>query len=328
MRVLLILSVLMLQGCYYGQAIRGQVELLSKREPISDVIADPATEPALRERLELARDLRAFATRELLLPDNASYTTYADLGRPYAVWNVTATEEFSVTPVTWCFPFVGCVPYRGYFSEAAAQAFADEYRARGHDVRVGGVGAYSTLGWFSDPLLNTMLVRDEIELAAVLFHELAHQQLYVQDDTAFNEAFATVVEEEGVRRWLEARGRPDDINEYRSRRARARRFAELLRATRDELGVLYDSALAEPAMRAAKAATFESLRARYRIVRDEEWGGWGGYDRWFERELNNADLAAVGTYNDRAPELRALLESLEGDLAAFYRAAGGYARPR
>ena len=319
---------LLLQGCYYGQAIRGQVELLSKREPLAELIANPATPPALRERLELARDLRAFASAELLLPDNASYTTYADLGRPYAVWNVTATEEFSVTPVTWCFPFVGCVPYRGYFSEAAAQAFADEYRARGHDVRVGGVSAYSTLGWFSDPLLNTMLTRDEIELAAVLFHELAHQQLYVKDDTAFNEAFATVVEEEGVRRWLEARGRPGGIVEYRARRTRALRFAELLRATRDELGELYASELDEHAMRAAKAATFESLRARYRAVRDGEWDGWSGYDRWFERELNNADLAAVGTYNDRAPELRALLESLDRDLAAFYRAAEDAARPR
>lgn len=321
------MSFLLLQGCYYGQAIRGQMELLDKREPIEDLIADPATPDPLRERLVLARAIRSFASDELGLPDNASYTTYADLGRPYAVWNVTATTEFSVQPVVWCFPFVGCVPYRGYFKEEAAQAFADRYRESGHDVRVGGVSAYSTLGWFSDPLLNTMLVRDEIELAAVVFHELAHQQLYVKDDTAFNEAFATVVEEEGVRRWLVGQGRPEAIGEYRARRARSERFAALLRATRDELHALFASGVTPEAMRAAKGAAYDSLRARYRQVRDEEWGGYAGYDRWFERELNNADLAAVGTYNDRAPELRALLESLDGDLGAFYRAATDYAAP-
>ena len=318
---------LLLQGCYYGQAIRGQMELLNKREPIEDVIADPATPDALRERLELARAIREFASDELGLPDNASYTTYADLGRPYAVWNVIATAEFSVQPVVWCFPFVGCVPYRGYFSEAGAQAFADDYRESGHDVRVGGVSAYSTLGWFSDPLLNTMLVRDDIELAAVVFHELAHQQLYVKGDTAFNEAFATVVEEEGVRRWLVAQGRPESIGDYRARRARSERFAELLRMTRDELRAVFASDATPDVMRDAKAAAYERLRARYRSVRDDEWGGYGGYDRWFERALNNADLAAVGTYNDRAPALRALLASLDGDLDAFYRAAKDYAAP-
>ncbi len=327
MRTLLILSVLLLQGCYYGQAIRGQMELLNKREPIERVIEDPATPDALRKRLELARAIRAFASEELGLPDNASYTTYADLGRPYAVWNVTATAEFSVQPVVWCFPFVGCVPYRGYFREDAAEAFADGYRESGHDVRVGGVSAYSTLGWFSDPLLNTMLVRDEIELAAVVFHELAHQQLYIKGDTAFNEAFATVVEEEGVRRWLVEQGRPDAIGEYRARRARSERFAELLRETRDELRQLFLSDASPEAMRAAKAFEYDALRTRYRQVRDDEWGGYTGYDRWFERELNNADLAAVGTYNDRAPALRALLASLEGDLDAFYRAANDYAAP-
>lgn len=321
------MSLLLLQGCYYGQAIRGQMELLNKREPIDALIADPATPDALRERLELARAIRTFASDELGLPDNASYTTYADLGRPYAVWNVTATKEFSVGPVVWCFPFVGCVPYRGYFNEDAAHAFADKYRESGHDVRVGGVSAYSTLGWFSDPLLNTMLVRDEIELAAVVFHELAHQQLYVKGDTAFNEAFATVVEEEGVRRWLAAQGRPDAIDEYRARRARSERFAELLRATRNVLRQIFESDSSPEAMRAAKVIAYDALRTRYRQVRDEEWGGFAGYDRWFERELNNADLAAVGTYNDRAPALRALLESLDYDLDAFYRAASDYAAP-
>ncbi|MEX0900700.1 MAG: aminopeptidase [Gammaproteobacteria bacterium] len=327
MRTLLIMSLLLLQGCYYGQAIRGQMELLNKREPIADLIADPSTPDALRERLERARAIRAFASVELGLPDNASYTTYADLGRPYAVWNVTATEEFSVQPVVWCFPFVGCVPYRGYFNEDAAHSFADQYRASGHDVRVGGVSAYSTLGWFSDPLLNTMLDRDEMALAAVIFHELAHQKLYVKGDTAFNEAFATVVEEEGVRRWLAAQGRADAISEYRARRARSERFSELLRATRDELRELFAGATAPEAMRESKAALYDALRARYRRVREEEWGGYTGYDRWFERALNNADLAAVGTYNDRAPALRELLASLDGDLAAFYRAAQDYAAP-
>lgn len=325
---LILLSVLLLQGCYYLQAARGQLELLSRRAPIADLVADPATPPELRARLELARDIRAFASEELGLPDNASYTTYADLGRPFAVWNVTATEEFSVEPVVWCFPFVGCVPYRGYFTEADAHAFARRYHDDGYDVRVGGVAAYSTLGWFSDPLLNTMLARGELEVAALVFHELAHQQLYVDDDTAFNEAFATVVEEEGVRRWVTARGRPSMLDEYRARAERARRFAEVLRETRTELAALYASDLAPDAMREAKAEAFARLRARYARVRDDEWDGYAGYDRWFDRDLNNADLAAVATYNELAPQLRDLLDSVGSDLPAFYVAAAAYADAR
>ena len=321
-------ALLFLHGCYYLQAVRGQIELLSKREPVEELLADPATPPELRARLELARDIRAFASDELDLPDNDSYTTYVDLGRPYAVWNVVAAAEFSVKPVVWCFPFAGCLPYRGYFSEDGAHEFAAAYRDDGYDVRVSGVTAYSTLGWFADPLLNTMFRYGDLQLAAIVFHELAHQQLYVDDDTAFNEAFATVVEEEGVRRWVEARGKPELLEQYRASEDRALRFAELLREARAELAALYESELSAERMRVEKAAVFERLRERYTRVRDDEWGGYAGYDAWFARDLNNADLAAVATYNALAPELRNLLESVGRDLPAFYDAARDYAATR
>lgn len=322
MRVTLVLMLcVFLQGCYYLQAARGQVEILSKREPVSELIDAPGTPEPLRERLRLAREIRAFASDELLLPNNRSYTDYVDLGRPYVVWSVVAAPEFAVQPVRWCFPIAGCVSYRGYFRKAAADGFAERQRRRGYDVRIGGVAAYSTLGWFADPLLSTMVRDDEVELAALLFHELAHQVVYVRGDTQFNEAFATVVEEEGVRQWLAHRAEPERIAQYHARRARQADFARLIAETRDALKDLYARELSADEMRAEKAHAFVALRTRYHAVRDGAWNGYEGYDRWFDRELNNADLAAVATYNDRIPELRTLLESLGGDLAAFYEAA-------
>lgn len=312
------LSMLLLQGCYVMQTARGHLELMSGREPVADLIAAPDTPDALRERLALAVELRDFALDELLLPAGDNYTTFVDVGRPFVLWNVVAAPEFSVRPLRWCFPVAGCVPYRGYFDEAAARGFAERHARRGHDVRVGGVSVYSTLGWFSDPLLSTMLDKDEIELAALIFHELAHRRLYVRGDAAFNEAFATVVAEEGVRRWLAASGRPELIDEYRARRTRRIEFAELVGETRDELAALYATGMEPDEMRRGKAAAFERLRERYREVRDARWDGFPGYDRWFERELNNADLVAVATYHELVPGLRALLAQTGHDLAAFY----------
>jgi predicted aminopeptidase len=192
-------------GCaapYYWQAIGGQLELLRKREPIEDVIADEAADPKLKATLARIETMRRFAVDELLLPHNDSYTSYVELDRPYVVWNVVATPEFSVDPERWCFPFAGCVAYRGYFDKAAADRFAAKLAADGLDVHGGGSTAYSTLGYFDDPVLSTMVAGGEQYVASLLFHELAHQQLYIKGDSEFSEAFAMVVEEVGTERWL------------------------------------------------------------------------------------------------------------------------------
>ena len=195
---------------------------LSKREPIGRVIDDPSTPPALRAKLQEVTEIRDFASRDLSLPDNGSYRSYADVGRPYVVWNVVAAPEFSLNPRRWCYPIVGCVAYRGYFHETKARSYAAKLRGEGLDVSVGGVAAYSTLGHFSDPILNTMMGWDDVELASIVFHELTHQLLYARNDSSFNEALATTVEEEGVRRWLLHQGRDQDLARHVQERERWR----------------------------------------------------------------------------------------------------------
>jgi len=314
----LALSVSTLAGCgYYGQSIRGQWEVISQRHPIERLLADPQTPEDLRQRLRLAQRMRDFASRELALPDNGSYRSYADLGRPYVVWNVFAARPLELRLKTWCFPVAGCVGYRGYFSEQAARTFAAGLRAQGLETWVTGIRAYSTLGWFDDPLLNTVIDLPAARLAGLMFHELAHQRLYVKGDTAFNEAFASTVEEEGVRRWLarfgDRRQRRDDAL-FRQRRDA---FVNLVTAARDRLAALYAEAIPEAEKRRRKAVLIEALRADYAALR-REWNGYAGYDAWFEGPLNNPQLAAVTTYRDGVPAFQRLLAEAGGDLAAFY----------
>jgi predicted aminopeptidase len=310
-------------GCsnvgYYWQSVAGQVEIWRRERPIEAVIADPASPQALRERLARVLEIRDFASRELGLPDNRSYRRYAELGRRFVVWNVFAAPEFSVEPVRWCFAFAGCVNYRGYFSEEAARRFAARQAEAGHDVYIGGVAAYSTLGWFPDPVLDTFVHYPETELARLIFHELAHQVLYVKDDTAFNESFAAVVEQEGVRRWL---GRHDDAARRaafeREGRIRAE-FTDLVGRYRARLSALYRTRLAPEAMRERKRAVFAELDADYRKLR-EAWGGFAGYDEWFARRPNNAQLASVAVYTAHVPAFEALLARERRDLPRFYEA--------
>jgi predicted aminopeptidase len=325
--LLLLVAVVPLPGCYLVHTAAGQWDLNSRRVPIAGVVAAPTTPPALRTQLGLALRIREFATRELGLPDNQSYRTYADVGRPYVVWNVFATPEFSVDPKTWCFPVAGCVAYRGYFAERRARDFALGLEARGYDVEVGGVAAYSTLGHFADPVLNTMLRWDETELAAQIFHELAHQRLYVPGDTEFNEAFATVVETEGVARWLSGDDRSDALGAFRLRQDRYAKLAAMFSETRAELRVLYARDLPDARKRAAKVAAFDALRQRYADRRAE----FGGAFEWLLRPgLNNARLLSVATYQGCVPLLRARLAETGNDLPRFYaelRAETG-GRPR
>ncbi len=312
-----------LGGCttlgYYAQAVSGHLDIVSRRQPIDRLLAAEATDPALRERLRSALAARDFASRELGLPDNGSYRSYADIERRYVTWNVIATEEFSVAARQWCFPIAGCVPYRGYYSEAEAEAFAAGLAGQRLDVFVNPATAYSTLGWFDDPLLNTMLAWHDTRLAGVIFHELAHQQVWVKDDAAFNESFAVFVQDEGVRRWLQATATPEDLAAYAERIERRRAFAALLRATRAELATLYASDAGAEAMRTAKESAFARLRAGYADLK-RRWGGYGGYDNWFDRPLNNARLALVATYNDHVAGFAGLFERAHRDFPAFYAA--------
>jgi len=304
-------------GCYVLQAAHGEIQVLEKRRPIAKVIADPHTPPRLRATLEQVRDARAFATTVLLLPDNRSYRTYADIGRPYVVWNVVATPEFSVVPEHWCFPIVGCVAYRGYFKERKAREFAARLKARGLDVTLGGVPAYSTLGRFADPVMSTMLPYGNIELAGIIFHELAHQLLYVPDDSSFNEAFAVTVEQEGVKRWLLSLGRSADLERYQQQNALALEYVRLFRRYRARLATLYASGLPTTAMRAQKRAVFAALAADLNRLAARS-RGVSPYQGWLDEGLNNADLASVATYYDCVPGFQRLLQSDGGDLRRFY----------
>jgi predicted aminopeptidase len=304
-------------GCYLFQSAQGQLELMSKREPIARVTAKTSTPPALRAQLEAVAAIRDFASHDLGLPDNGSYRSYADVGRPYVVWNVVAAPEFSVDPKEWCYPIVGCVAYRGYFVEDRARRFASKLRSEGLDVVVGGVAAYSTLGHFNDPVLSTMMGWDDVELAAIIFHELTHQLLYVSNDASFNEAFATTVEEEGVRRWLRSQGRDADLAKHLVEQEHYIKVIDLLSSTRDELRTLYASGLPPAAMREKKRAEFEAMRASFAQLM-AEWGGHAPFEAWFNEDLNNAHLASIATYYNCVPGFERELRAAGGDLTAFY----------
>jgi predicted aminopeptidase len=305
-------------GCYLLESAEGQLALMSKRQPIARVIAQPSTPAVLRAQLESVTAIRDFASHELGLPDNGSYRKYADIGRPYVVWNVVAAPEFSVDPKKWCFPIVGCVAYRGYFVESRARRFAAGLHARGFDVVVGGVAAYSTLGHFDDPILSSMVSWNDVELASIIFHELTHQLLYVSNDASFNEALATTVEQEGVRRWLQQQGREKDLSSHLLRQERYLQVIALMSGTRAQLRALYASGLPPPLMRDAKRAVFQELREAYEVLR-AQWGGHAPFDAWFAQNLNNAHLASVATYFACVPGFERELQAVGGNLPAFYR---------
>ena len=317
--LLVLVAAAQLGGCYYLQAARGQMEVLNKREPIDEVIRSPDTPEDVASKLELLQDARQFSIDALSLPDNESYRTYSDLGREYAVWNVVAAPPLSVDPKTWCFPVAGCVAYRGYFNKDNAERKAAELAGQDFDTFVGGATAYSTLGNFSDPVLNTMLRRDDTELVALLFHELAHQVLYVKNDTSFNESFATAVEELGVERWLAEQDRSGDYEDWSARKDYANDVAALALEARNELESIYAGDLSDEAKRRAKAERLDALEAAIK-ARAEEAGidasGW-----WQDQPLNNARLAAWSAYEIHVPAFRELFRECNEDFPCFYEAA-------
>ena len=308
LRLLAVLLLPLAAACdtvsYYSQAIGGHLEIVGAARPVADWLADPATSPELRSRLELARRIREFASRRLALPENRSYSSYAELGRPFVVWNVFAAPQFSVEPKKECFPFTGCVSYRGFYSEQDAHRHAARLKAEGYDVYVAGVPAYSTLGWFDDPLLSTFIRFPEAQLARIVFHELAHQVVYARDDTAFNESFAVAVEREGVRRWLEAEGHAEELRAFYGMQARRQQYADEVKATRARLAALYgEKDVSRERLLSVKREEFDKLRAKYPKAVPEE--------------ASNAFLVSIALYTELVPQFEQLLAE-SGSLQAFY----------
>lgn len=315
----LILTSLTLTGCnlsYYWQAAKGQADLLQRRQPIPALIADPATPDSLRQQLDYVLKVRQFAQDRLHLDTGDNFLTYADLERPFVVWNVFATPALSLQNEHWCFPVAGCVPYRGYFNETDARAFADALTRQGLDTYVSGVPAYSTLGWFDDAVLNTFIQQDRLSLAGLIFHELAHRTLYVPDDSVFNESFATAVENIGLERWIETANLQSLQPAYRLAKQRQQQFLTLVLHNRQDREILYQSDKTEQEKRMGKAALTTELRNQYGRLKSS-WNGYSGYDHWFSGPLNNAQLGTIATYHQLEPGFHTLLEQSGGDFSLF-----------
>lgn len=322
-RSLLLCLVLILGGCanigYYLQSVSGQLDIWRRERPIDEVISDAGTAASLRKKLLQVLEIRRFASAELDLPRNHSFTRYADLERKYVVWNVFAVPELSMRPLQWCFPFAGCVNYRGYFSKEDAERFAASLAERGNDVFVGGVPAYSTLGWFADPVLNTFIHYPDHRIAQLIFHELAHEEVYAGNDSMFNESFAVVVEQEGVRRWLQHHGTAQERANYDREQRYREDFIRLVQTYHGRLTALYDSELSPEPMRERKKQTFADMVQDYERLK-AGWGGYKRYDAWFERRPNNAQIASVAIYTKLVPGFQALLREHGGELPRFYAA--------
>lgn len=314
----IILAMMMLEGCYYVQAVRGHMDLMHRRQPLGKVLSDPTVDQNLKERLTLVQEAREFAVQELLLPDNDSYRSYADLGRDYVVWNVFAAPEFSLQPEQWCFPVAGCVAYRGYFSQEAAREKAAALERDGYDVAVLGVSAYSTLGRFDDPVLNTMLRWSDTQLVATLFHELAHQVLYVKGDTRFNESFATSVSEIGMQRWLSEYGGEAVLAGYRENGRLQNLILDEIDAAKGELTELYAMDLPAGKKRARKKARFEQLSDDLASLMAS---AAPGQPVNLPAPRHNADLVSLALYEGWGAAFSSLYAECERALDCFYRRA-------
>ena len=320
-KIILIVAALTVSACtsfgYYMDLIQGHSELLEQRKPVSDILANSKTDAKLRELLKTSQNIRDFASKSLYLPENKSYRTYADLKRKYVVWNVVAAKEFSLEPKKWCFIFVGCLSYKGYFSEKEANNYAYQLQKEGYDVYVAGANAYSTLGWFDDPLLNTMMYKSEARRAGIVFHELAHQVVYIENDSAFNEAFATAVEQEGVRRWMESNRNNSQYQKYLINKKRDFQLNKLLKETREKLKLLYKLTISDQQKREYKNNIFLEMQKEYSQLK-KSWGGVNLYDKWMSQNLNNSHLLLIATYHDLVPSFTVLLKNENYNLKKFY----------
>lgn len=309
---------------YYLQAASGHLELMGDRQEIAGLLADETTPPDLRQQLALVNEALTYAAETLKLPDNGSYRDYVDLDRPFVTWNVVAAPPLSLDPVEWCFPVVGCVSYRGYFDRDEAIAFAEDLRAEGYDVSVSGARAYSTLGIFRDPVPSTIIFDAPYDLVGTIFHELAHQRVYVEGDAAFNESYAVAVERAGVEQWLAERASPQLAAAYRTDNRRREQFLALLLDARTDLGTLYATDIGDAGKLEGKAIIIDGLRQDYERLK-QSWGGYSGFDGWFASEINNARLALIATYNSGVAAFDAVRAANGGDWAAFHAAVEAYA---
>jgi predicted aminopeptidase len=326
-----LLMVLVLSGCqtirFYSQAVAGQYEILAHQKSVDDLIHNPATDPKLKAKLEVVLRLRQFAQQELNLRPDGSYLKYADLHRPFVVWNVNVAPALSLDPKTWWFPIVGTASYRGYFTEAGARRYAAIWEKKGWDTYIGDVPTYSTLGWFRDPLLNTFIFESEADLAETIFHELTHKRLFVSGDTDFNEALATTVSEEGVRRWFQAEHNTRGREDYEKSIREDDDFVKLVMIGRSELENVYvDTALPETDKLRRKAEVIAHMRADYADLK-KKWGvSKSGYDHWFDEPINNAKLNTIAAYYDLVPAFEAVLRAQDGNLEKFFRAVADLAK--
>ena len=324
----LVFSVLMI-SCeaigYYSQAAHGQLSLILQRQDIDELVSTRNIPESLKQKFKDIERIKNFAKNNLELPVGDNYSSYVNVNRDYLVWNVFAAPEFSTKPSTWCYPFAGCVSYRGYFSKDRALRYARKLENQGLDVYTGGVAAYSTLGWFDDSITSIIIDRSSYQLARLIFHELAHQVVYIPGDTAFNESFATVVESEGLRRWLSYLGQSDITAQINSGQLQRQQFVDLITKYRDTLGKLYEGELPDTLKRQKKRELQIKLRQEFFLL-SKEWGNGGGYDSWFANSLNNAQLSTVTSYNDLVPSFEKLLEQSGNDLGVFYKLVAGLAK--
>ena len=325
--VLGLIAALFLSGCqsvaYYTQATVGQSALLWHSRPIDEVISDAETPDQLRERLRFVEHVREYAETVLFLPATGSYRRFTDIGRDFVLWSVVAAGEFSTEPEVFCHPIVGCVAYQGYFKHDDALAFARQLESQGYETSVGPVAAYSTLGWFADPVLSSVLHYPDTELAALLFHELAHERLFISGDTTFNESFATFVARVGVEQWLTDSGRTGELGPFNQSESRYEATVRLISSTRERLGDLYARSIPDRDKRQQKILLLDELRVQYDEMKKA--GAVSDWGQWFEVDLNNAKLASVGSYHDDVEFFAALFKQAHRDFTVFYQLAKEYA---
>ena len=319
--VLLVGVTLLISGCqslsYYAQSVKGQFQVIHRSKPIDEWLQKSNTSSELKQKLEKVKQIRQFASLQLHLPDNKSYTRYADLERPYVVWNIFAAPEFSLEPYSWCYPVIGCQAYRGYFSKQPAIDLTAQLKDNGFDVSLGGVKAYSTLGWFNDPILNTFVNYSETNLAGLIFHELSHQIVYVKGDTVFNESFATMVESKGVERWLKQNSKEDQLMQYEKNQVLEQEVLFLLSQFKLKLNQVYESSATKTDKRLQKAEFFAELKSEYQKLK-QSFQFASSWDRWFAQDLNNSHLIAVGTYYDKVDEFEKLFIKSGQDFERFF----------
>jgi predicted aminopeptidase len=320
LKFLLISAVLAVPACssvsYYAQGIAGHASLMLAREPVEKIIK--TADDTLKQKLIISQEIRQFSIESLSLPDNKSYTSYVELKNSSPVWIVVAAKEFSLTPKQWCYWVIGCASYRGYFSRQAAERYAAELKQKGHDVHVAGVGAYSTLGFFADPLTSAMLDRDDASLAELIFHELSHQKIYIKNNTRFNEAFATVVGEQGAIFWLQKTNRESLLKQYKERLSVQADFIDLVKNTKNKLKKLYKTSFSDDVRRTRKQLIFEAMKQDYEYLKTSKWNGKAWYKRWFNTPINNARLVSIATYYDLVPGFIKLFEACDQNFMRFY----------